>query len=101
MLAAFTVGSKMGEGHTVSGELCTAVYDFLAALGELSTNPDASPEGLTAVATLAAMASHNHAQYQAFLGLLKGPSSVPSIAKEQVISADISKAVEVDVVTVM
>lgn len=99
--AVVAAGGKSVEGHTVSVELCTAVNGFLAASGGVSTNPDASPEVLAAMETLAATASPNQAQYQAFLGLVKEPSSIPSIADAQAISADFTKAVEVDVVTCM
>jgi len=99
--AVVAAGGKSVEGHTVSVELCTAVNGFLAASGGVSTNPDASPEVLAAMETLAATASPFQAQYQAFLGLAKEPSSVPSIADAQAISADFTKAVEVDVVTCM
>ena len=56
---AVAVGSKLVEGHAARGEPRTAVKSSLAAIGGVSTNPDASPEVLAAMETLAATASPN------------------------------------------
>lgn len=99
--AAIAEGGGAVDGHIVSAELCTALDSFTAVSAGAASSTDVSPETLAAMEVLATVESPNKAAYAGYLGVVKDPASVPSIADAQALSADFTKAVQVDTVTCM
>lgn len=96
---AIASGGGAVPGHIVSGDLCAAINGYIASADESLTSLEVSPETISALEIVAAVPSPNQLAYQAALGLLKDPASVPSIADAQAIATDLAEAVQIDVMT--